>query len=103
MNSRIKVNSRVSTEAWRFDKLIVLDEYRWSYKYFDKKWRDSRVIGSVVSRSGDKWVVKWDLDGETNTFESSYLQKELDETPKQKGKFNIKVLIWTSSIDNVYY
>ena len=87
MSSRIKVNSIISTEAWRFDKSAPFYKDRWSYKWLGEKWRDSQVIGSVLSKSLDKWMVLWDLDGETSDFETSYLLKEDDNTPKQTGMF----------------
>ena len=80
---RIKVNSRVSTEAWRFDRNNVEEKNRWSYSMFGEKWRDGRVYGTVVSKEGEKWMVKWDLDSDESALESEMLYKESDQLPIQ--------------------
>lgn len=84
MSKRIKVNSRVSTEAWRFDQIQAndVDTNRWSYMHFGEGWRDARVYGIVKEKSGQKWRIKWDIDGEITEFETDILHKEND-LPKQ--------------------
>ena len=47
MSKRIRISSRVSTEAWRFDQTKI-DVDRWSYKIFGELWRDARIIGTVI-------------------------------------------------------
>lgn len=74
---RIRIGSRVSTEAWRFDNAKCLRaEDRWSFSKFGEKWPDARVFGTVTGRSGQKFDVKWDIDGETIAFEIDCLFKE---------------------------
>ena len=51
--ARIKTGSRVSTEAWRFDRKSVALEERWSYLQFGKSCVDARVIGTVMEKSGN--------------------------------------------------
>ena len=43
-NKRIRIGSRVSTEAWRFDHTKV-DSDRWSFKNFGEGWQDARLFG----------------------------------------------------------
>ena len=89
MSRRIRIGSRVSTEAWRFDSLVPDDSDRWSFKQFGDTWRDARVFGTVVDRVGEKLLVLWDIDKETSLFETSVLTKEEDryesETSDQDG------------------
>ena len=74
---RITVGCRVSTEAWRFDNSKCLRaEDRWSYSKFREEWPNARVYGTVTARSGQKFDVKWDIDGETIPFEIDCLFKE---------------------------
>ena len=80
---RIKIGSRVSTEAWRFDQKVDNLKDRWSYIHFGKVWRDARVLGSVKDKSGNRWLVQWDIDQETVSWESDYLFQEPDNTPLQ--------------------
>ena len=70
---RIKINSRVSTEAWQFDGNTSFTEDRWSYSKFGKRWRDSRIVGTVVGSKGNKWEVRWDIDDSITTCETNYL------------------------------
>ena len=73
----------MSTEAWRFDrKSVTLDE-RWSFLQFGEAWVDSRVIGTVEAKSGNRSLVKWDLDKEVSSWDTEYLFKEDDSTPLQ--------------------
>ena len=81
--ARIKTGSRVSTEAWRFDRKSVALEERWSYLQFGKSCVDARVIGTVMEKSGNRWLIKWDLDEETVSWEMEYIFKEDDDTPLQ--------------------
>ena len=83
MGKRIKVNSRVSTEAWRCDIPKSEETARWSYSIFGKEWRDARIIGTVKEKVGIKWFVVWEIDGEEATFDSENLLIELDTAPKQ--------------------
>ena len=90
--SRIKVSSRVSTEAWRFDnKSVEVDEQRWSFIQFREDWKNARVFGTVQSKSGDRWIVKWDIDGEENSLESDFLFKEDDSAPIQSKSIDVKI------------
>ena len=89
--NRIKVKSRVSTEAWRFDR-SEKEEERWSFLYFGGTWVDSRVYGTVTGKAGERWLVKWDIDEEISSWETEVLLKESDDTPYQivqqdKGTF----------------
>ena len=89
--SGIKRRSRVSTEAWRFDTKNVANEHRWS-QWVDGewgKWVDSRAYGTVISRSGDKWTVCWDVDNEEISLECNYLQKKRDDLPLQSEEILI--------------
>ena len=46
MSKRIKIGSRISTEAWRFDQTKV-DSDHWSFKQFGETWQDARLYGTV--------------------------------------------------------
>ena len=52
--SRIKIGSRVSTEAWRFDKNSSVLEERWSFLNFGERWLGSPVVGTVDGKSGNR-------------------------------------------------
>ena len=52
MSKRIRIGSRVSTEAWRFEQTKI-DVDRWSYKKFGELWRDARIVGTVIEQSGE--------------------------------------------------
>ena len=69
----------MSTEAWRFDRSSNELQDRWSYIHFGESWLDSRAFGTVTARSGDKWIIRWDIDGEELSLESDYLLKENDQ------------------------
>ena len=75
---RIKIGSRVSTEAWRFDQNCEKESDRWSFKHFGVDWRDARAFGVVVGRSSQKFLIKWDIDGDETGFETESLHKEPD-------------------------
>ena len=81
--SRIKLGSRASTEAWRFDRTCNNEKDRWSYSIFGENWGDGRVCGIVLSKEGEKWRVKWDLDNEESTWETQFLHKESGNVPPQ--------------------
>lgn len=81
---RIKIGSRVSTEAWRFDAKHIVEEERWSFFTFGKKWQDSRVIGTIEGKSGNRWIVRWDMDQDISSWETEVLFKEDDSAPMQK-------------------
>ena len=87
MPKRIKVGSRVSTEAWQCDAQPITsackEEDRWSYMMFGRTWRDERVIGTVEERNGDMWTIKFDVDGQKVRFHSSKLQLLDDGTKLQ--------------------
>ena len=76
---RIKVGSRVSTEAWRFDNKNVELEERWSFTQFGEQYLDARCYGTVIGKKGEKWNVEWKIDKSEMAFESRYLQWEVDE------------------------
>ena len=80
---RIKIGSRVSTEAWRFDRKELVVEERWSFLHFGQEWLDSRVIETVDGKSGNKWLVRWDIDQEVSSWETECLFKKDDNTPLQ--------------------
>ena len=40
------------------------------------------MYGNVKEKSGQKWRIKWDIDGETTEFETDNLYKE-DDLPRQ--------------------
>ena len=75
MSKRIKIGSRLSTEAWRFDQTKV-DSDHWSFKQFGETWQDARLYGTVVEKAGEKWKIKWEIDGEISVFETDNLFKE---------------------------
>ena len=57
--NRIALNSRASTEGWRFDDAALDDKQRRSYLMFGENWRDSRLHGTVKARGGgEKWSVE---------------------------------------------
>ena len=71
--NRITINSRVSTEGWRFDT-DTSDDERLSYLIFGENWRDSRLNGTVKARSGgDKRLVEWDIDKTKTEISTEYL------------------------------
>ena len=49
---RIKVGSRVSTEAWTFDNKNVELEERWSFTQFGEQYLDARCYGTVIGKEG---------------------------------------------------
>ena len=82
--NRIALNSRVSTEGWRFDDSALDEKQRWSYLMFGENWRDSRLHGTVKARGGgDKWSMEWDIDKATRKISTEYLQKEPNSLPIQ--------------------
>ena len=81
--ARIKIGSRVSTEAWRFDKEPVAFQEWWPYLRFGEPWVEARVIRTVKEKSGNWWLVKWEIDEETVSWETEFLLKEDDEIPLQ--------------------
>ena len=83
MAPRIKPQSRVSTEAWRFDNPKAEPAERWSFMMFGPSWRDERVIGTVVRSSGRSWIINWDLDEDNSSIQADYLMLLPDDTPKQ--------------------
>ena len=90
-NKRIRIGSRVSTEAWRFDPTKV-DSDRWSFKNFCEGWRDARLFGLVMEKIGQKWKVKWDFDGEISVFETDILFKESDNA--KPGEFLLSRIMY---------
>ena len=83
MSQRIKIGSRVSTEAWRFDRKTTDIEERWSYLQFGDNYMNARVLGTVQGKSGNRWVVKWDIDKQITSWETELLFKEPDTIPLQ--------------------
>ena len=75
---RIKIGSRVSTEAWRFDQNCEKESDLWSFKHFGVDWRDARAFGVVVGRISQKFLIKWDIDGDLTGFETESVHKEPD-------------------------
>ena len=79
--SRIKLGSRVSTEAWCFDRTCNNEKDHWPYSIFGENWREGRVCGIVLSKECEQWRVKWDLDNEESTWETEFLHKESENVP----------------------
>ena len=52
MKDRIRVGSRISTEAWQFNEKCSNENVSWSFKLFGKNWQDSGVVGAVGSKTG---------------------------------------------------
>ena len=78
---RIKVGSRVTTEAWRFDKD---KKKRWSEEVFKDGWKNARVNGTVVMKSGTHhWNILWDIDGSESSLPTDVLQHECSDLPTQ--------------------
>ena len=96
MSKRIRIGSRVSNEAWRFEQTKI-DVDRWSYKKFGELWRDARIVGTVIEQSGGKWKVKLDIDGEISNFETNQLFKEGD-LPKQGMSFHSRSYLYSNTI-----
>ena len=86
---RIKLGSRVSTEAWCFSNKHTVTEEHWSFLTFGEKWLDSRVIGTVEGKSENRWVVRWDMDQDGSSWETEFLFKEDDSVPMQKSLMEI--------------
>ena len=42
-----------------------------------------RVIGTIDGKSGNRWLVRWDIDQEVSSWETECLFKEDDNTPLQ--------------------
>ena len=75
-NKRIRIGSRVSTEAWRFDHTKV-DSDQWSFKNFGEGWRDARLFGVVMEKIGQKWKVKWDFMGKFRYLRQTFCSKRV--------------------------
>ena len=75
---RITIKSRVSTEAWHFDKQQIKKVDRWSYTVFGEEWTNVKVYGTVVQQVGEKSEILWDIDGERSVFGSDHLCIEED-------------------------
>ena len=76
--SRIKLSSRVSTESWHFDSpTVTIEEDKWSWKVFGKKWLDSRVYGTVLGKNGRKWQVKWDLTMRCHKWNATFWKRKM--------------------------
>lgn len=56
----------MSTEAWQFDDKVENDYDRWLFKVFGEKWRDSRILGTTTGKTGNKWIICWDIDDSEN-------------------------------------
>ena len=63
---RIKIGSRVSTEAWQFDRKELVLEEHWSFLHFGQEWLHSRVIATIDGKSGNRWLVRRDIDQEVS-------------------------------------
>ena len=70
---RITIDSRVSTEAWCFDDIKKKEEERWSFPVFGEDYKNARVYGTVTGRSGQKFKVKWDVNGGESVIALDYL------------------------------
>ena len=70
---RITIKSRVSTEAWRFDKQRIKREDCWQYTVFGEEWTNARVYGTVAQQVGEKFEILWDIDDERSVFGSDHL------------------------------
>ena len=86
---KIKIGSRVSTKAWRFNSKHTVTEERRSFLTFDEKWLDSRVVGTVEGKSGNRSVLRWDMDQDVSSWETEFLFKEDDSVPMQKSLVDI--------------
>ena len=74
--TRIKVGSKVSTQACRFDHPhTTIENQRWSYKVFGPAWKDARMYGTVQAFKEGRWEVLWHYDNELMTIESRHLVK----------------------------
>ena len=69
-------------KAWRFDRKSVALEERWSNLQFEEFWVDAMVIWTVKKNVGNRWLLKWDIDEETVSWETEYFSKE-DPTRQQ--------------------
>ena len=58
-------------------------EERWSNLQFEESWVDAMVIWTVKKNVGNRWLLKWDKDEETVSWETEYFLKEDDDTPVQ--------------------
>ena len=65
MRKKIRPNTKVSTEAWRFDDMKMEKQKRWSYNVFGEQHMDARVMGKAIKKEGMEWIALWE-DGETN-------------------------------------
>ena len=92
----------MSTEAWRFDSSKCSVEDRWSYSKFGDDWQNARVFGVVISRSGQKLNVKWDIDGKTIPFEIYCLFNENGKKHCLRH-FTIPFLFHKVSNQSAYY
>ena len=81
--SRIKIGSGVLTEAWQFDRKELVVGERWSFLHLRQEWLNSRVIRTVDKKSGNRCLVRWDIDQEIFSWETECLFKEDDNTPVQ--------------------
>ena len=82
MRKKIRPNTKVSTEAWRFDDMKMEKQKRWSYKVFGEQHLDARVMGKTIKKEGMKWSVLWE-DGETSPILEDYLVNLHDDEVDQ--------------------
>ena len=69
---------------------------RWSYSLFGNDWNSARIIGTIIRKVGEKFIVKFDVDSEEQACESSNLAYEKYDTPFQQ------VLPTSEGIQQVY-
>ena len=83
MAKRLKVDMRVSMLAKKFDIPRQVPQQRCSYSIFGESWETERIYGTIKGKVGDKFFVKFDVDGENHACESRDLRYEEHDTPLQ--------------------
>ena len=51
MAPRVKRSSRVSTEAWKCDRLGINTKDRWSFSVFGDSWQDAQIYITVIEKA----------------------------------------------------
>ena len=65
------------------DKPKQTERDRWSYAVFGNEWETARVIGTIIRKEGEKFIVKFDVDNSELSCEPMVLMYEAYSTPVQ--------------------
>lgn len=90
--ARVKIGSKVSTHAWRFN-----DPPGWAREEYGSRYRTTLVYGKVTKRvSAGMWFVEWDInhpdpkrrEGESKRAHLTIVQESSSEASGQDNRGN---------------